>query len=200
MLLRDVPERVNTANSKRLLVAVEGTFSLAVGTGLRVRSYGTRIVWLHEERLGGSAPRLQFRDGYHFDAEIRQCGPSPAVGLGGHPFFHAQRGCAINSLNLTGAPTDGPVVVDRSSTSVGCQNIRIPTAQLDLVSALLMVVGSHLVGDARGDSVFSGLLQQAEQIAWKHHMALTPRFSNMGATDPDFRGLTWYPPPTSRQP
>ena len=144
-------------SSKRLArkfhIVIYGRFSCRTGAEgeIELLSYGTQIGYFMPKKC--SEPRIVIPiDGYHFDME--------QITQRAHPVFHVQRNekvlCEkLGSVDLT---------LDGDPPDRALRHIRFPTPQIDLVSALIMVIADHIVCDEETENGFFDLVQKARDL------------------------------------
>ncbi|HHJ12840.1 MAG TPA: hypothetical protein ENJ79_00455 [Gammaproteobacteria bacterium] len=154
VVLWNWPYRGSSNNSgKKFHIVVNGRFTCRAGTEgeIELLSYGTQIGYF--EPKSSSEPRTVIPiDGYHFDMEITT--------QRAHPVFHAQRDETVLfdelgrvDLTLGGNPPQATL-----------RHVHLPTPQIDLLSALIMLIADHMVCDTETEEGFFQLARRAREF------------------------------------
>ena len=131
------------SDKKKCHIFVQGNFVCGAETvpnsgHLELESYVTRIAW-YKPTSHKTPKTVTGLDGYHFDMDE----PLQIA----HPVFHVQRRSTLLDDEIQ------QFNYEINPQAVECDQhhqIRIPTPQFDLMSALLMIIADHLV-TAEGD-------------------------------------------------
>ena len=129
---------------------------------------------------------MKYSNGFHFDYDIDV---QPA-----HPIFHVQQepGAADQ---WTGYDHQLRVIAPEHSPTPN-KSIRIPTAQMDIFSAMLMVLADHCIDTSKPQQVdsFCGLLSNTKdyipKVKLDSHQNL---FENHLAGMDHLKSNAWYP-------
>lgn len=190
IILHGWPVRAKTRRSWRLVVAVDAHFSVSEADPAELLGYGTRVSYFATKR-----PREQlFRrlNSFHYDMDIS--------GLCGHPVFHAQpyKGIAPEELHNVRLFEDFAVAEpEENITSI--QNIRIPTAQLDVLSVCVMLLADHFLqeNDESADRAFRAFVLDSavsqSPLMARQEPRMMDFYQKVRHGGMDFRGCHWYP-------
>ncbi len=142
-----------SSSKKKCHILIDGNFTCRIGKdeNIELLSYCTRIGYFTLKSI--EEPRFVAAiDGYHFDME-----PDTQRA---HPVFHAQRHekVLINKLNEVGLE----LYEDPPESTL--HHVHLPTPQIDLVSALIMVIADHIVCDEETENGFFDLARRARDL------------------------------------
>lgn len=141
----------------------------------RTTSFGTRIGYFRQK-----GPTFEHVYGSHYDMDELSIG---------HPVFHSQMKAMMGHASQI--PTCEPAQVVDHVTSI-LSNVRVPTAQMDLFSAIEKVCADHLLWENSGD---------VEKAAFKRLQEKSGFFSGAGhrvarLSSPEvaacYRSRHWY--------
>jgi len=154
VVLWNWPYRGSSNNSgKKFHIVVNGRFTCRAGTEgeIELLSYGTQIGYF--EPKSSSEPRTVIPiDGYHFDMEL--------TAQRAHPVFHVQRDETV----LTDKLGSVDLMFDGDPSERGLRHFHFPTPQIDLVSALIMIIADHIVCDEATENGFFDLARRARDL------------------------------------
>ena len=130
-----IPERVIGKKGNRLFVVVKGEIEFALegdGEDIRASGFATRVAYF---RVCGAGVKHIF--GMHFDLDRTV----------GHPVFHAQLRPygELYQCVLEMFPSDEWDVAPIDCVNGLLRNVRLPTAQMDFFSVILLICSDHLV-------------------------------------------------------
>jgi hypothetical protein len=190
VVLHGWPPRAGSKKSLKLVIAIEARVSVVADEPSELHSYGTKVSYfcIRPDNLR----KLCRLDSFHYDMDTR--------GLCGHPVFHAQPYSGIDAARMRAVEMFKDFEIDDANTEHGSiQNIRIPTAQLDLISVFAMLIADHFLhaADAEIDDAFTNFIKKSS-IMKSPLMARTDpsierflhRVMDGGA---DVRSCHWYP-------
>ncbi len=130
-------------SGKRCHIVINGDFTCHADTNsdIELLSYCTQIGYF-KPKIPSEPRTVTPIDGYHFDME--------KITPRAHPVFHAQRHEKVlldelSSINLElGSAPPKPTL----------HHVHLPTPQIDLVSALIMIIADHIVCDGETENGF----------------------------------------------
>ncbi len=144
LLMKMLPYRHASKNIMHVVIHGGFDFDRDANSTIELLSYRTQIRYLKPERL--SEPLcVKSIDGYHFDMG--------ATLSRGHPVFHAQRDGTVLKDEIVQY-----FQVEDDQHDPAFRQARIPTPQIDFVSALIMVIADHLVCDQKSEKDFFDLV------------------------------------------
>lgn len=150
------PER--NSSKKKCNIFISGKYTCRNNGGgiLELLHYGTRIAYFRPESHV-LANELRWVDGYHFDMEAKL--------QRAHPVFHAQRSHGLLSDEVAEKYAGKITVKQADPHGEGMQNIRLPTPQFDIHSAMLLMLADHVVhGDDECENEFMSLVSKVTQL------------------------------------
>ncbi len=150
--LKNWPYR--SSSRKKCHILIDGYFTVqGDGGSVELLAYGTRIGYFQPDKLA-YPKRVRSIDGYHFDME-RQASIA-------HPVFHAQRNEGILNEKLN--EVDLELITDENpQDKPSHRSVRLPTPQIDIVSALFMVIADHIVTDRETERQFVKLMADVRE-------------------------------------
>lgn len=197
IVLHGWPVRARTRRSWRLVIAVDAHFSVGKDDPAELLGYGTRVSY-----FGTKQPREQTfirLNSFHYDMDVS--------GLCGHPVFHAQpyKGIAPEKLRDVRL-FEGFAVAEPETSNPSIQNIRIPTAQLDVLSVCVMLLADHFLqdNDESADRAFRsfilGSAVSQSPLRAQQQQRMIEFFNKVQHGGMDIRGCHWYPYDTVPEP
>jgi hypothetical protein len=175
----NVPERVGRGHP--LYIVVKGWLTFAgddFRTGpLKTKSFGTELGYF---RLKGGT--LEHVYGVHYDLEEEHPG---------HPVFHAQ----IASQMKLAIPIRELFHLENEPTNLfqpKLPNIRIPTAQMDVFSAIVQLCADHLVYEGADETVQSAFREMRTLNDFFIGAAYRMSYLNVLPATGCYRAAHWY--------
>lgn len=151
ILLRNWPYR-SCSNKKKFHIAIDGTFTCQRHQQHKIEllSYYTWIAYFQPRSMTNNKNVIPI-DGYHFDmaASIQRT----------HPVFHVQRNEKVlidklDSLDLN---------LEEQPPNSTLHHVHLPTPQVDIYSALIMIIADHIVCDQQSEKEFFILTEKARK-------------------------------------
>ena len=162
LLLPRWPAKSNS--KKRICIGIAGDFRCRFRPEstefVELLSYCTEVGYFkHTDQK--SPRKVKCLDGYHFDFE-------PTLQRA-HPVFHGQRhgGVLISEISKKGYEVDST-----TRPPATLHHVHLPTPQVDLVSALIMIVADHVVDS--NDECEQAFLSLRGKIREKLRLVATP--------------------------
>ncbi|HEL4105873.1 TPA: hypothetical protein UM350_000481 [Stenotrophomonas maltophilia] len=153
----DVPERAKYRN-ERIFIVAKGRISVCAADTktIRTKDFSTEVAYFRrQDDADKNVMKLDHVFGAHFDY---------APSHKGHPIFHAQ----MNDLDaLKSAVAEAHrVPTDDGSNYMSCilRNVRLPTAQMDILSLMLQLAADHLIYEKSQPDQMKALKDLAAQI------------------------------------
>ena len=133
-----IPERVMGLKGNRLFVVVKGEIEFIMGEegeGICASGFATRVAYFRTCEAG-----VKHVFGMHFDFDR-------AIG---HPVFHGQMRSygELYQFVLERFPGEGQDIAPIDCVNGVLGNVRLPTAQMDFFSVVLLICSDHLVSEA----------------------------------------------------
>jgi hypothetical protein len=178
----NVPERVGRGHS--LYIVIKGWLSFGGNFRahpLRTKSFGTELGYF---RLKGGM--LEHVYGIHYDLDET---------LPGHPVFHGQ---VASQMELATTIRD-LYRLENEATNLfqpKIRNIRIPTAQMDIFSAIVQLCADHLVYEGADDTVREAFAEMQLLNNFFIGAAYRMAFLNAPPATECYRSAHWYRPPS----
>ena len=175
----NVPERVGRGHS--LFIVVKGWLSFGDGDlramPLKTKSFGTEVGYF---RLKDGV--LEHVYGVHYDLDEV---------LPGHPVFHAQ---VASRMDLGASVRELYRVEDEIADLFNpkLRNIRIPTAQMDVFSAVIQICADHLVYKEADQTVHDAFSDVRSANAFFVGAAHRMHFLNALPATGCYRAAHWY--------
>jgi len=142
-----------SSSKKKCHILVDGHFTCRAGADDRIEllSYCTRIGYFDLESHSNPQSVTPI-DGYHFDMEtdIQRA----------HPVFHAQR----HEKVLVDKLTEVNLELYNDPPASTLHHVHLPTPQIDLLSALILLIADHMVCDAETEEGFFQLARRAREF------------------------------------
>ena len=155
---------------------------------MTLAAYNTEALYCNLEKQS-SPNQLEAVHGFHFDYEY----DVPWA----HPVFHVHYDITVSSQWFT--ERDRGLVLTNEAciqNRTGHRSIRIPTAQMDLFSVILMVIAGHWINGADSTAViaFSKLLADTQSLMPKVDLSIHKGLFDAHLKKFDhLRANTWYP-------
>lgn len=128
---------------------------VVVGDAAQLKSYATEVSYCRMENLSNQYGEQKAMAGYHFDFE--------STSKINHPIFHAQQSIKAgsrffefnNNFELPKFPDDHREI----------RTLRIPTPQMDIFSAIVMILADHIVSpdESKAREPFMKFLSEVKQ-------------------------------------
>ncbi len=175
-----------SSSKKKCHILIDGHFTCSIDEADRIEllSYCTRIGYFALKK--SEEPQfVESIDGYHFDMALDT--------QRAHPVFHAQRHEKVltDKLDMVGLELYG------NHPPSTLHHIHLPTPQLDIVSALIMVIADHIVCDVETEKGFFELAKKVRQrIPLKANLAKQANL-NLCVDQQELLLDHWYAPVNS---
>lgn len=174
------------AKSKKISVFLDGYITLRSRNERKVRmsSYGTKLLYCVPHQ-SVDLSRLKVSGGFHFDFDIDT---QPA-----HPVFHMQHDNSV----LCDKIDDLKHVQSLEPLEGETRFFRIPTAQMDVLSTLIMIIADHFVDKAQDIQCkeFSKLIHEIEKFLvdadFQPSSELKP-YNGYLEQFPHLNSISWY--------
>lgn len=168
--IRDLPEKGNErTKSKKISVYMKSHYTFV---NQMICEYGTKMVYV---RKYGTEP-LKF--GVHFDGKYEL----PVQEF--HPFCHMQYDNSVLDDDLKEIHLNEIAEIK----SACLKNIRVPTANMDLISTLIMLAADHIFMGTEKKEEFRKMLQVAHPVG-QHNIS---SLYNGGPQANSFGASCWY--------
>lgn len=178
-IIFEMPERVGSRS--HVYVVVNGWLSFGDGDlrqrPLRTKSFGTKIGYFR--RTGQD---LEHVYGIHYDLDEE---------LVGHPVFHGQ---------VSSQPDGGQTILDsyrltgeiKNNFQPKISNIRVPTAQMDVFSAILQLSADHLLHQNANTTVLDAFIKLRSDNRFFLGAAHRMPFLSAPPANGCYRSVHWY--------
>ena len=139
----DVPCRVKQSKCRNIEIYLRSriTYKIISRKEKKIINYNTAVQYCHKENK-----KLKCIMGYHYDGDAQSS-------EGGHPIFHMQFKNNILLEDIREIEKDTYESIDRVEHSNERDEIRIPTAQMDLFNTLVSIFSDHLYTAKDEDTV-----------------------------------------------
>ncbi|MEW8333953.1 MAG: hypothetical protein AB2692_23695 [Candidatus Thiodiazotropha sp.] len=138
---RQVRYRTSGTKDRFLDIRLSGTLDIVKDPDVKIKHYITQVAY-YDRKQDLISPVLEQIDGFHFDYDS-----PPEVA---HPVFHAQHKPTV----LKDYPISGIETLSETTTRA-IRSARIPSAQLDFVSSIMMVAADYFVSADNHDKFIS---------------------------------------------
>lgn len=149
-----MPQTPNSRKHTENIYLIGLLNGVVVNKAVQLKSYATEVSYCRMQNLSNQYGEQKAMAGYHFDFE------STASKIN-HPIFHVQQSIKAgsrffefnNNFDLPEFPNEHPEI----------RTLRIPTPQMDIFSAIVMILADHIVPPDESGEPFANFLSAVHQ-------------------------------------
>lgn len=175
-----IPFKHGSNKAKKICIFINGRIEVETSNkDITLRTYNTEISYLTIEDRSAPYTSLKPLTGFHFDYEgLKE----------NHPVFHGQH--KTDTFERFLKDNSNFACVEDYEVPPYHGSIRIPTSQMDPVSALVMIVADHIV-DPKAKDCFVNFLDAMKKLIIPMSASICKAEISKGNSSP--RIGSWYP-------